>query len=328
MGESTGLIGKKARGVRVSTQLLIDVPLLLSIIILLVFGLLMLYSASWKYSLEYFDSGTYILFRQMRWVFLGLFTMSVLAFFDYHKIKKFTLGFILFVLFILILLLVDVGNIGSSTGYTRTLTGGGSVQPSEFAKVAVILYLATYLTSHSEDLNSFAKGTFPALCVIGFPTLFVFLQPDISAALTIAVIGGLMLFISGGNGRHLLIILVLLLIFGFGGYFFFDKVGTRIEEYLAGIFNPAGASYHIRRAYNAILNGGIFGVGIGKGTSKLTGLPFAWTDSIFAVILEETGLVGGIFVIGLYTCILWRGYDIFKKAPDHFGKTLAAGITF
>ena len=327
MGESTGIIGKRMKGVRVSTQLLIDVPLVIAIIILLVFGLLMLYSASWKYSLEAYDSGTYILFRQLRWVFLGIAVMSIAAMIDYHYLQYVTKWLMLGVLGILIVLLVDVRNISSQTGYTRTLTNTGSIQPSEFAKVAVILYLASFLSSHRENLNSFAKGTFPALVVIGLPTFFVFMQPDISAALTIAVLGGVMLFISGGNMKHIGIIIFLLIIFAAGGYLFFDKVGTRLEEYFAGLVNPTGASYHIRRAYNAIINGGIFGVGIGKGKSKLTGLPFAWTDSIFAVILEETGLVGGIFVIGLYTCILWRGYEIFKKAPDIFGKTLSAGIT-
>lgn len=327
MSEGTGIIGRSVKRTRVSTQLLIDVPLLVTIIILLVFGLLMLYSASWSYSLQVFDSGTYILFRQMRWVFAGIFAMGILTFFDYHRIQYFTLWFMLGVLAILLFVLVDVGNIGSTTGYTRTITDGGSGQPSEFAKVAVIFYLASFLSNRRENLNSLSKGTFPAIAVIGIPTLLVFMQPDISAALTIAVIGGVMLFISGGNVKHLSVILFLLIVFGFGGYFFFDKVGVRLQEYIAGILNPTGASYHIRRAYNAILNGGIFGVGIGKGKAKLTGLPFAWTDSIFAVILEETGLVGGIFVIGLYTCILWRGYEIFKKAPDNFGKTLSAGIT-
>ena len=327
MGEGVGLIGKGAKRARVSTQLLIDVPLLIVIIVLLVFGLLMLYSSSWWYSLQYFDSGTYILFRQIRWVIAGLFAMGILSLFDYHKLQYFIPWGMLLILAVLLFVLIDVGNIGSSTGYTRTITDGGSGQPSEFAKVAVILYLAMFLSNRQENLGSLAKGTFPAMVVIGIPTLLVFLQPDISAALTIAVIGGVMLYISGGNMKHIAVIIFLLIIFGFGGYFFFDKVGTRIEEYIAGILNPTGASYHIRRAYNAILNGGIFGVGIGKGKAKLTGLPFAWTDSIFAVILEETGLVGGIFVIGLYTCILWRGFEIFKKAPDTFGKTLSAGIT-
>ena len=327
MGESTGIISRKFKRVRVSTQLLIDVPLLIAVIVLLVFGLLMLYSASWNYSLQAYDSGTYILFRQLRWVFIGLFAMAGLTMFNYHKLQYISLWIVLGVMGILIVLLIDFRNIGSTTGYTRTLTDGGSGQPSDFAKIAVILYLSSFLSSRKESLNSFAKGTFPALIVIGLPTLFVFLQPDISAAITIAVIGGIMLFISGGNLKHLGVILFLMFVFGAGGYFFYDKVGTRLEEYIAGILNPTGASYHIRRAYNAIINGGIFGVGIGKGTAKITGLPFAWTDSIFAVILEETGLTGGIFVIGLYTCILWRGYEIFKKAPDPFGKTLAAGIS-
>ena len=327
MGESAGIISRKAKKVRVSTQLLIDVPLLITIILLLVFGLLMLYSASWNYSLQAYDSGTYILLRQIRWVLLGIALMAVATMINYHRIQYFSIWIGLGVIALLIFILVDFRNIGASTGYTRTLTTGGSVQPSEIAKVAVILYLSSFLTSRRETLNSFAQGTFPALLVIGIPTALVFLQPDISAAITIAVIGGIMLFISGGNMRHIGVIIFLLIVFGASGYFFYDKVGIRIEEYIAGIFNPTGASYHIRRAYNAIINGGIFGVGIGKGTAKLTGLPFAWTDSIFAVILEETGLVGGLFVIGLYTCLLWRGYEIFKKAPDTYGKTLAAGIT-
>ncbi len=327
MGESAGIINRKIKKVRVSTQLLIDVPLLITIIILLIFGLLMLYSASWNYSLQAYDSGTYILFRQLRWVFIGLLVMGALALIDYHKLQYFSLWALLIVMGILIVLLIDFRNIGSTTGYTRTLTDGGSGQPSEFAKVAIILYLSSFLSSRKENLNSFTRGTFPALVVIGLPTLFVFLQPDISAAITIAVIGGIMLFISGGNLKHLGVIIFLLLVSVAGGYFFFDKVGTRLEEYIAGILNPTGASYHIRRAYNAIINGGIFGLGIGKGTAKLTGLPFAWTDSIFAVILEETGLAGGMFVIGLYTSILWRGYEIFKKTSDPFGKTLAAGLT-
>ncbi len=327
MGEGTGIIGRKAKRARVSTQLLIDVPLLVTIVVLLVFGLLMLYSASWNYSLQYFDSGTYILFRQMRFVVLGLGVMAFLTFLNYHKLRVIAPWFLLLVLGILAVLLIDFRNIGSTTGYTRTLTNGGSGQPSEFAKVAVILYLSSFLSSRKDSLNSFFRGTFPAMVVIGLPTLFVFMQPDISAAITIAVIGGIMLFISGGNMKHLGVVLFLVGVAGLGGYFFYDKVGVRISEYIAGLVDPTGASYHIRRAYNAIINGGIFGVGIGKGTAKITGLPFAWTDSIFAVILEETGLVGGIFVICLYTIILWRGYEIFKKAPDLFGKTLAAGIS-
>lgn len=327
MGEGTGIIGRKAKRVRVSTQLLIDVPLLVTIIILLVFGLLMLYSASWNYSLQYFNSGTYILMRQMRMVVIGSLAMAFLTFFDYHRLRAVAPIALLGILALLVILLIDFRNIGSTTGYTRTITDGGSGQPSEFAKVIVILYLASFLTSRKENLNSFSKGTFPAMIVIGLPTLFVFMQPDVSAAITIAVIGGIMLFISGGNMKHLGIIIFLMIVFGFGGYFFYDKVGVRISEYIAGLMDPTGASYHIRRAYNAIISGGIFGVGIGKGTAKITGLPFAWTDSIFAVILEETGLVGGIFVISLYTMILWRGYEIFKKTSDPFGKTLSAGIT-
>ena len=94
------------------------------------------------------------------------------------------------------------------------------------------------MSSRKDTLNSFAKGTFPALVVIGLPAMLVFLQPDISAAITIAVIGGIMLFISGGNMKHLGVIMFLLMVAGVGGYFFYDKVGIRLAEYIAGIFNP------------------------------------------------------------------------------------------
>jgi cell division protein FtsW len=98
-------------------------------------------------------------------------------------------------------------------------------------------------------------------------------------------------------------------------------------DYMNGLQNPVQASYHVQRSLEAVVKGGFFGVGIGRATTKFTGLPVAPTDSIFAVIMEETGLIGAIFLIGLYVVVLWRGLYIANKAPDPLGKLLAAGLT-
>ncbi len=329
MGESTQLtpdILKRKRD-RVSTGMLVDIPLLLAIFVLIVVGLLMLYSASWNYSLQAYDNGMHILLHQLTMILLGLAVAAFLFFFDYHYLKAFAPWAMGAVLLLLIFMLIDPMNHSAQTGYTRALTAGGSVQPSEFAKLILVIFMAQYLASRQDYLESLSVGFMPVMCILSFISLLIIAQPDYSAGITIAVIGILMFFIAGGRLKHLIVLGVIFVALFFGGYLLFDKVSIRFADYFAGLTHPEDASYHIRRAYNAIINGGIFGVGIGKSSSKITGLPVAWTDSIFAVILEETGLVGGFFIISLYTFILWRGYEIFKKAPDTFGKLLAAGIS-
>ena len=307
--------------------MLVDIPLLLAIFVLIVFGLLMLYSASWNYSLQAYDNGMRILLRQLTMVLIGTAGAVFLFLFDYHNLKFFAPWAMGVVLLALIFMLIDPLNLSAATGYTRSLTAGGSVQPSEFAKIVIVLFMAQYLANRQGRLDDFIHGFLPPMGILLVVIALVMLQPDFSAGATIAVLGILIYVVAGGNMKY-----VGILVFGafallLGAYFLFDKVSVRFSDYFAGLTNPEEASYHIRRAYNAILNGGIFGVGIGKSSSKITGLPVAWTDSIFAVILEETGLVGGFFVISLYTFILWRGYEIAKKAPDAFGKLLAAGIS-
>ena len=326
MGTGIRINPRNTKELRVSTRLLIDVPLLVATILLLIIGLLLLYSASWSYSLQRYDSGTYIVLRQATWIFIGLVLAALMMFLNYHVLEKFSVWILAGAIFFLFIVLLDPSG-SSAAGYTRSLTGGGSIQPSEFARVALIIYLAYWLSKKQANISTLMLGFIPTLFIIGIVALLILLQPDISATLSVVLLGGLMLFVAGGNMKHIFGVLFLAICLGFCGYFLFDKVETRINDYINGLVNPSEASYHIRRSYNAIINGGVFGLGLGKGVAKLTGLPVAWTDSIFAVLLEEMGLVGGTIVIGLYVLILWRGYDIFKKAPDMFGKLLAAGIT-
>ena len=323
MGTSTEVTFFKSKKTRVSTKLLIDVPLLITVIILVIIGLLILYSASWNYGLQKFGSSTYMVTRQAVWIFLSSITAIVLTMIDYHFLKHTatlilagTCGLLLIVLFMP----------SSIQGTTRTVLTG-SVQPSELAKIALIIYLSHWLSKKQESLSTLYWGFIPVIVIIGIIGGLILAQPDVSATITVVFLGGIMFFIAGGNTKHIGAIIVLAMIMIFCGYFLFDKVSTRIDDFIHGLTDPAQASYHIQRSIEAILRGGWTGVGIGKGVVKLPGLPVAWTDSIYAVILEETGLIGGTLIAALYLILLWRGFAIAVKAPDNFGKLLAAGIT-
>jgi len=323
MGNAADVEFLKTKQARVSTKLLIDVPILVTVIILLILGLLFLYSASWNFALQEYDNAGYIVIRQAIWVVLGLVLATILTFMDYHFIRNIAQLIILGTIFLLTLVLFIPSSI---QGATRTVLNG-SVQPSELAKIALIIYLAYWLSNKQDKLSTLVWGFIPVIVIIGIIAVLVLLQPDVSATITIIFLGAVMFYVAGGNPKHLGVILLLALFIFLCGYFLFDKVSTRINDYVNGLKDPGLASYHIQRSTEAILRGGLTGVGLGKGVVKLTGLPVAWTDSIFTVILEETGLLGGTFIILLYLVLIWRGYEISVNAPDTFGKLLAAGVT-
>jgi cell division protein FtsW len=159
-----------------------------------------------------------------------------------------------------------------------------------------------------------------------FPPL-ILIQPDLSAAITIIVIGGIMFYLGGGEIRQIIPALIVSILAGSVLLLFYSTGKERIATYIAGLEDPSTASYHLIRSFEAIVRGGLFGVGIGRANTKFTGLPVAPTDSIFAVIAEETGIVGASMVILLFVIFLWRGLTIAKNAPDMLGRMLAAGIT-
>jgi cell division protein FtsW len=145
--------------------------------------------------------------------------------------------------------------------------------------------------------------------------------------LTIIFLGGLMFFLAGGDLKQIGVLLVLAMFVGFAVFMLYPTGKTRIFDYWAGLKDPIQGSYHVQRSFDAFIKGGWFGVGIGKGETKLTGLPVPHTDSIFAVVGEETGLLGAVGVVSLYVVFLWRGLVISRRAPDELGALLAAGLT-
>jgi len=156
----------------------------------------------------------------------------------------------------------------------------------------------------------------------------IFLQPDLSAAGTVLLMGGLLFFLAGGDLKQILVMLAVTL---FVSWLVVQVSATgqkRIADFILGLKDPTQASYHVRRSFEAIVKGGWFGVGIGRANTKLTGLPVPPTDSIFAVIAEELGLFGAAGTVALYVLLVWRGLRIAEKAPDMLGSLLASGLTF
>ena len=162
--------------------------------------------------------------------------------------------------------------------------------------------------------------------ILGSTAGLIFLQPDLSATLTILMLGGLLFFLAGVDLRQIMLIMLGVLAIGAIFVAVSNTGQARITQYIAGLRDPVSASYHIKRSIESIVNGGLFGVGIGRGSSKY-GLPVSHTDSIFAVIAEETGLFGAGLVILLNIIIMWRGLVIASRAKDLLGKLLAAGLT-
>ena len=303
----------------------VDVPMLITVVALLGFGLLMLYSASWEYSVSIMDqSPSYLLERQLRFVVIGGAAAVFAFFFDYHRIKKFVIPMMLVTLLMLMLVIFYVNEV--RLGARRGLFEG-SIQPSELAKLVVIIYLAFWLQAKQHLLHEFSFGLLPMAAILGISSAMILFQPDLSAAATIFVIGGLMFFMGGGDMRQIIPSLVVALVVGMLLILVYSTGQERISSFVEGIQDPKMASYHVVRSFEAIVRGGLFGVGIGRANTKFTGLPVAPTDSIFAVIAEETGILGAIIIIILFIVFLWRGLTIAQNAPDLLGQLLAAGIT-
>jgi cell division protein FtsW len=314
----------KKEASRRSLHLGIDVPMLLIVITLLIFGLLMVYSASWDYSLMVLQQEpTYMFNRQVIWMMIGLAICGFLSFLNYHHWQKLAVPTMVFAVIALLSVLMVNEVINNAA---RTLWGG-SVQPSELAKLATVIYLAVWMYSKKEQLGDVSFGLIPLSAILGIVGGLIFVQPDLSAAITIFLLGGMLFFLGGGDLRQIAMLLILAVVVGWLVIRVHPTGSIRIAEYLRGLDDLTLAPYHLSRSLEALVKGGWFGVGIGLANTKLTGLPVPPTDSIFAVVAEETGIVGASSLVVLYALLMWRGLVIANKAPDGLGKLLAAGLS-
>lgn len=302
----------------------VDIPMMLTAVALIVFGLIMLYSASFDFSYKEFGSSTYMFARQVRWMLLGVTVAAALSMFDYHHWRKMvifamlgTVGLLAAVLF------VNEMRLGASRSLYE-----GSYQPSEIAKLVAVIYIAVWLYAKRDFLHDISLGLIPLGVILGIIGGLIYLQPDLSAAGTVLILGGLLFFLAGADIRQILFLLILAVFMGWVVVQFSATGQDRVTSFVAGLQDPTQSSYHVQRSLEAVIKGGVFGVGLGQANTKLTGLPFAPTDSIFAVVAEELGLFGSVLLMSLYAMFVWRGLVIARRAPDMLGTLLASGITF
>jgi cell division protein FtsW len=302
-----------------------DRPLLISTLLLLGVGLVMVFSASAIMSEARFGSAYLFLRKQLAWDALGLLALFACQQIDYHRWQRWARGGLI----VTVLLLVLVLFVGPRVKGARRWIQYGmiSFQPSELAKLALILGLSDFLDRHKSQLKDFKKGFLPLCAMIGIVCGLILAEPDLGTPMMLAAVSLALLFVAGARWRHL------------GGtalagavpaYLLLIRVAYRRRRLVAFLnpwADPRGAGYQVAQSILAFGSGGLFGKGLGASTLKLLYLPDPHTDFIFPIIGEELGFLGAMGLILLF--IFWglRGWQVAKHSPDLFGQLLACGIT-
>lgn len=311
---------KRAKGYRLKkTAHPADWWLVLTIILLTLFGLVMVGNASAVEAFRDFGNQYHFLKLQARWVALGFFAFLGACLFPYRRLQKLT-PLLLFIT-LLSLILVLLPRLGAQAlGARRWINlGGFNFQPSELTKLVFLIYLSAYLVKKNHPL--------PLLLISGLIVFLVMLQPDLGTTLVIVLSGFIVYFISGSPWWHAPLLAALGFAGGLGLILLSPYRKERLLTFLNPLRDPLGASYHIRQILIALGSGGLFGLGLGQSRQKYEYLPAVTTDSIFAVIGEELGFAGASALILVFLFLLWRGFKIAQNCPDRFGQLLAAGIT-
>lgn len=315
---------KKRRSFRESVESLTwDLWIAVPAVGLVIFGVIMVYSAS---------AGTRspdrFLLTQLAAALIGLASMTVLHRIDYHRYANpfFVYPFLLVCLVLLGLVFL----FKPINGAHRWISlAGVSVQPSEFAKIALIIFLA-WLLAHREKeglIDQFLPAIGPALVIFGLLAVLILNEPDLGTTMILFVIFWVMLLVAGAPVRYLLYCLPLVVV-GVGLAIYLKPYRlARIKSFISPEDDPLGKGYHILQSLTAIGSGGVNGLGIGKGRQKLAFLPEPQSDFIFPVIAEELGLIGATTMILVFGCLFWRGLRAGHRAPDTTGRLMAVGIT-
>ncbi|GIK65372.1 MAG: hypothetical protein BroJett018_31660 [Chloroflexota bacterium] len=302
-----------------------DLYLLSVVGVLCAIGLLMVYSASIDASFLATEdaSTTYFFQRQLRNFFIGLVIMYVLMRLDYRIWRRLSIWMMLGT----IMMLVFVLEYGDRRLEAQRALFQGSFQPGEAAKLIVVIYMAAWLASKRHKIRQVTYGIIPFSIMVGVVAFLVVLQPDLSTAASILATAMTMFFLAGASWSQIIIVMGSATALGITIALKLPYANQRIEAHLNAINDLTQANDHVQAAIAAFLNGGLFGVGLGQGRQKFGALPFPHTDSVFAVIGEELGLVGCAVVIALYVILVYRGFNVARNARDSFGALLAAGIT-
>jgi len=302
-----------------------DLFLFASIFVLVGIGFAMSYSASAVYAYRVFGDSFYFLKRQIIWGAIGLFALFIFQGIDYRNHAKYSR--IMIVVSILALIAVLIPGIGSSIkGSSRWINlGFMNIQPAEFVKLAVVIYLVNVYSAEAKE-NRVIQLLAPMI-VISIIFILVMLQPDFGTAMNLLLISAFIIFVSGFPMFYIFFLSILSIPMFYLMIYQVSYRWNRILAYIDPWQDRYGVGYHVIQSFTAFKKGGLLGVGLGLGTQKLVRLPEPHTDFVFAVIAEEAGLIGTVFIAIIFCFVFWRGMLISLGAPDDFGRFLAIGLS-
>ncbi len=305
----------------------VDKGVLFSVIFLTVIGALMILSASSIRALQNYGDLYYFFRRQLIFIVTGLIFMFIFSHINYRNYLYHSRKLILLSLGMLVVVLIPAFGI-SIHGSRRWLNFGFfNFQPSEFTKLAVVIYISSFIYRKKTQIKSFSQGILPPMIVVSAMFFLISQQPDMGTAVTLFIVAILLLIIGGVKISHLFIIgmpgSTLLIYYITSASYRMNRILTFLDPWR----DPRGAGYHIIQSLLALGSGGITGVGPGGSRQKFLYLPEPGTDFIFAIIGEELGLIGAAGVVLLFAYLTYSGIKISINAPDIFGSMLAAGLT-
>lgn len=301
----------------------IDFWFLATVFVLLALGLMMVMSASSESARIYQGDAYHFIKHQLVWAIVSIGAMLFFANFDYHKLIKLS-GFMVIATVIMLGIVLIAGT--KTNGGQRWLALGPlSFQPSEVAKISMILYLAGAV-SKNKKIGTFLRGLLPNLIVVGVIAALLIFQPHFSATVLIVGVSVIILFVGGVDWKHLVAIGIPIVC---GGVLLLTAVGyssSRITTFFDPFADPLGAGYQIIQSLYAIASGGLFGLGLGQSRQKFLYIPEPHNDFIFSIWCEEFGFFGAIGVILLFVFLIYRGIKIAMNAKDKEGALAAVGI--
>ena len=301
-----------------------DFPLIAAAAVACTFGLAMVYSASAIWADQHLGDPFYYLKRQLIWLALGWGGMFYFSRLDYNQLKEWTKWAVL-LCWLMLFAVLFASPIAGAKRWIRI--GPMSLQPAEFAKLAMVVYLCDYLDRRRSKLSNAFRGLAIPLGVVGFTLFLISLEPDLGTPLLIFGVGMGILFLGGVPMRSIvslgLAALPIVVIEILRHPYRLKRIGTFLRPWA----DPQGSGYQLVQSFMAVGSGGWFGKGLGQSQLKLLYLPTPHTDFIFPVICEELGLLGGLAVLALFGYFLTRGIRIARAAPNLFGTLLAFGIT-
>ncbi len=302
-----------------------DDAIFVTALALVVIGLVFVYSASFAIALSAFDNINYFIVRQGVSALIGLAAMVVLMRVDYHRLRVVSPALML----VAVLSLAAVLFVGDASYGARRWISFGSLppfQPSEFAKLAMIIYISAWLASRGAEVKTFALGFVPFIFMVGVVAALIILEPDTGTAIIVVLTTVTLFFIAGASLTHLMALLgigsVTAVILVFAHSYRLD----RLMSFVSAEDDPSGLGFQVLQLLIALGSGGVHGLGLGVSRQKFFYIPGAHTDGIFAIIGEEAGFVGSIMVIGLFAYLCYRGLRVALNARDDFGAYLATGI--